>query len=624
MDVPLVFCSLGPLAVAACWAEASRADQLLVDLTSEAALARLRPTAPDQVSVTRTPGAPGLVVTCRPGAQQHVGVILAPEPGTWDLSACGYVVARIVNTGAVTNCVALRVDNGEELAGNQFNAETLTLEPGEAGTVRVLFGFSFGTPGFALDASRVSRVLAVVGPAGHEQSFRLESLAAGGDPGQRPQGDPSRVALRPPDGVLLGPGAAVDASRQLIALGGAAADVTDAAGTPSLRVTLPAGASDATVVFKPAAGLWDLRDWLQVAVHARNEGRGPVVLQARLESTGWTGPWVVASAPLAPGEEQELVIPFAQDVAILDAVQPPRMACPGFESDCASGVTISASGDGDRLLRVDRVRAAVPPPPTLPGWLGRHPPVPGDWIQTLAEDFDGPELDSAKWSPRFPNYWGGGMHFSKDNVTLAEGKLRLRFERRMGHHNDDPAQPETELATGTITSQGRWRQRYGYFEARLKLPRAPGMWHGCFLMPDRGPGAEWSGTTTTDGGMEFDILEYFTRYGPYRFNVGCLWDGYLENGKVLAFPTVYVRPDAQGFITAGLMWEPGRVTFYRNGAPVAQWTNPRVGSVSSYLLVTAHTNSIGGNALTGEGLPDDFVIDYVRAWQRRDWVEDQG
>jgi beta-glucanase (GH16 family) len=311
-------------------------------------------------------------------------------------------------------------------------------------------------------------------------------------------------------------------------------------------------------------------------------------------------------------------------MAIFDAVQPPQMTCPGFESDCATGVTISATGDGKRRLRVTSVRAAVPPPPTLPDWLGKRPPVPGDWLQTLAEDFDGPELDSTKWSPDFPNLWGKGMRFSKDNVILGDGTLRLRFERERGHVADDPAQPETEWVTGMITSQGRWRQRYGYFEARLKLPRAPGMWHGWFLLPDRGPEPERILASTTDGGMELDIMEYFTRYGPYRYNVGCLWDGYLEDGKCLACPRIYVRPDADGFFTSGLLWEPGRVTFYTNGAPVAQWTDPRIGSVPAYVLVTAHTNSIGGNTLTGEGLPDDFVLDYVRAWQRRDWVEAKG
>ena len=138
-----------------------------------------------------------------------------------------------------------------------------------------------------------------------------------------------------------------------------------------------------------------------------------------------------------------------------------------------------------------------------PAWVptSRRPAA---CLGTLAEDFEGPELDATKWSPYFPNLWGQGMHFSQHNVILSEGKLRLRFERKRGHQNDDPAQPETDLATGMVTSQGRWRQRYGYFECRAKLPRAPGLWLCFFLLPDRGPGAERGGLTTTDGGMEFE------------------------------------------------------------------------------------------------------------------------
>ena len=44
----------------------------------------------------------------------------------------------------------------------------------------------------------------------------------------------------------------------------------------------------------------------------------------------------------------------------------------------------------------------------------------------------------------------------------------------------------------------------------------------------------------------------------------------------------------------------------------------RVASVPAYILFTAVSGGWGGNDLTGEGLPDDLVIDYVRAWQRSD------
>ncbi|HSU66838.1 MAG TPA: glycoside hydrolase family 16 protein, partial [Tepidisphaeraceae bacterium] len=78
--------------------------------------------------------------------------------------------------------------------------------------------------------------------------------------------------------------------------------------------------------------------------------------------------------------------------------------------------------------------------------------------------------------------------------------------------------------------------------------------------------------------------------------------------------------DADGFITAGLLWEPGRLTFYCNGIKVAQWDNPRVSTVPAYILYTFPSGGWGGNALDEEdaGLPAEFLIDYCRAWQRED------
>lgn len=129
------------------------------------------------------------------------------------------------------------------------------------------------------------------------------------------------------------------------------------------------------------------------------------------------------------------------------------------DSDALSGVAFSADGTGDRLLPVDLVRAARPPPPALPDWLGRRPPVPGEWTQTLAEEFGGTPLDEARWSIHYPNHWDKRARFSRDNAILGDGVLRHRFERKRGHAEDDPARPETDYATGLLTSIGKWRQR---------------------------------------------------------------------------------------------------------------------------------------------------------------------
>ena len=247
--------------------------------------------------------------------------------------------------------------------------------------------------------------------------------------------------------------------------------------------------------------------------------------------------------------------------------------------------------------------------------------MPGNWTQTLSEDFAGGTLDQTKWSLYYPNYWDKRAHFSKDNVILGEGALRLRFEKKRGHAEDDPAKPETDWATGFLTSVGKWRQQYGYFECRMKLPHAPGLWSAFWMMPDRGPDAGGERENTANGGMEFDVLEYLTRYGPYRYNIAWHWDGYGKDHKSTGTDRVYFQPDKDGFVTAGLLWEPGKITLYANGAAVAQWADPRVSSVPEYILFTAVSGGWGGNDLTGEGLPDDFVLDYVRAWQRADWAQ---
>ena len=595
-------------------------DKPLLDLTAPKAVDRISLNQPDQVAVARAEGAPGVVVTCHPGKNDYPGVTIKPEAGLWDFSAFGHVDARVVNVGKVGSGVSLRVDNDGDWTTNPWNGEMLWLKPGEAGTVRVRFGYSWGKPGFALNPAKVSQILLIVGKADQDQAFRIESIVAGGPAGEKPPVDPESVRITPPGGVVLGKGSEVDAAKQLVFQAGAKAELVSAAGAQSLRVTLPAGAADAFALLKPPIGKWNLRDWLQVVVHARNEGTTPVTPRARLENQWRPGAWVAAAKPLAPGAETDLILPFAGDTVLLAPPGKPSTGGSLFESDCASGVAVSATGEGERILRVTPVRAALPPAPKLPDWLGKRPPVPGDWTQTLAEEFTGSALDQTKWSIYYPNYWDKRAHFSKSNVILDKGLLRLRFEKKRGHVEDDATKPETDWQTGFLTSVKKWRQRYGYFECRMKLPHAPGLWPAFWMMPDRGPGVQWP-EDTNNGGMEFDILEYMTRYGPYRYNVAMHWDGYEKDHKSIGSERLYAQTDKDGFITAGLLWEPGRATFYANGAPVAQWTDARVASVPEYILFTAVSGGWGGNDLTGEGLPDDFVLDYVRAWQRHDWAE---
>ena len=197
---------------------------------------------------------------------------------------------------------------------------------------------------------------------------------------------------------------------------------------------------------------------------------------------------------------------------------------------------ITAKHDGEAKLLVESITAAAPPA-VVPEWLGKRPPVEGDWVKTFDEKFDGPAIDPTKWNIYGPNYWDRASHWSKDNLILGGGLAKLHFEKKRGFHNDNPdpkepknltGQNESDYACGYLDTYGKWVQRYGYFEARVKLPRVPGLWPTFWMMPDRGAaaGPQWKRSDTGNGGMELDIMEHLTRWGPYRYNVALHFDGY--------------------------------------------------------------------------------------------------
>ena len=57
---------------------------------------------------------------------------------------------------------------------------------------------------------------------------------------------------------------------------------------------------------------------------------------------------------------------------------------------------------------------------------------------------------------------------------------------------------------------------------------------------------------------------------------------------------------------------------YANGKEVARWKTPRMSTIPSDMMFTNVSGGWDNNQIDDAKLPDDFVIDYVRAWQRKD------
>lgn len=93
-----------------------------------------------------------------PEDKSYPGVNIKAPEGTWDLSAYRGVVAEVVNNGPAKLGVSLRVENPGDWRQSPWNANVVWLAPGASGAVEVIFGESFGKPGYELDPARVSQV----------------------------------------------------------------------------------------------------------------------------------------------------------------------------------------------------------------------------------------------------------------------------------------------------------------------------------------------------------------------------------------------------------------------------------------------------------------------------------
>ena len=610
------------------------ASHTLADSQSPPAPTPLYPVGSQEVAVSPTskeveavPGSdsasPGLLVTVQSGSEDYPGVHLKPA-SPWNVSEHGHIRAQIVNLGSKPINVALRLDGRTKEGEWVSNTEPTIIQPGATGSTKVYFGFSYGRrPAAKLDPKAIEKMVLFVTKSDVVQSFRIETIEAGGPAGEQPPVDPASIRIKPVNGYLFGNGVTLDAE-QVEPNEGARASLTES----GIAMDFPEGTKPRWVNLKTKVGRWDLREAYGVRVNFTNTGSTPVKLRVRVNSNGGSTDLHTSTDSIAPGAAGVVEAPFASAIpwqGVKDATKTSWDGQKGtgvrFTSDTVGSITISTEGDANpRSVLITSIEAGKLSPLAIPSWIGSRPPVDGDWVMTFDENFDGDSVDQAIWNVHTANHWDKRSHFSVSNVIVEGGVAKLRYEKKTGFHNDNPAEKQTDYATGFLDTYGKWVQRYGYFESRMKLPTAPGLWPAFWLMPDRGvkAGPQWVRADTGNGGMEFDIMEHLTRWGLHRYNIAMHWDGYGKDHQQTGTQNIYYQPDADGFITAGLLWLPGVAVFYANGVEVARWETPRISSIPSDIMFTHVSGGWDNNAIDDAKLPDDYVIDYVRAWQRKD------
>jgi beta-glucanase (GH16 family) len=156
----------------------------------------------------------------------------------------------------------------------------------------------------------------------------------------------------------------------------------------------------------------------------------------------------------------------------------------------------------DAMPRVHRLRpvwfAAALALLAVSTFIPTHAARAQGWVITFEDNFDGTSLDRSKWFTRYIYNNGTMDHFNDEkqryrekNHVFKDGILNLVAEK-----------PNAKglYASGMIRSRQTFR--YGYFEARIKMPPGKGLWPAFWLNSD------YDEHGKTSWPPEIDILEF--------------------------------------------------------------------------------------------------------------------
>ena len=263
---------------------------------------------------------------------------------------------------------------------------------------------------------------------------------------------------------------------------------------------------------------------------------------------------------------------------------------------------------------------------SLTGCLASFPHEPGTGSVTrddysFADDFDGPAgspVDRSKWKYDVGNRWGENeleyYAASTDNVAL-DGKGNLAITARKGNPDGHRCQyGNCRYTSGRILTEGRFAQKYGTFEARIKLPVGKGIWPAFWLLG----GNNWPAQG------EIDIMEnlghtpriaHATVHGPDYYGAG----GITKK-------TDAGVPLSEDFHVYGLDWSPKRLVWLLDGVEYFRVTRADVETRGKrwvfdhpffIILNVAVGGAWPGSPDARTVFPQTMLVDWVRVTPRK-------
>ena len=234
----------------------------------------------------------------------------------------------------------------------------------------------------------------------------------------------------------------------------------------------------------------------------------------------------------------------------------------------------------------------------------------------FADEFNGVEVDAGRWNRC--HWWAPtGCTIASNNelewytpqqVEQRDGSLKLTAVRRAIRGSDgknydyQSGMVTTGGGTGRTAAKPKFAFRYGYLEARVRIPRGPGLWTALWLLP-----------ATHISRPEIDVFEirgsktdamsmhlHTTDPKGVRKSIGERWKGVDL---------------ADGWHVFALDWKPGSLRWLVDGVEAWRVVGDQVPAEPMYIVANL---AVGGDwpgpPTEATPFPSSFELDYVRVW----------
>lgn len=225
------------------------------------------------------------------------------------------------------------------------------------------------------------------------------------------------------------------------------------------------------------------------------------------------------------------------------------------------------------------------------------------------ENFSGKTLNEKVWNIELgdgcPNCgWGNNERqlYTKENHEVVNGNLIITAKKEGGKYTST-----------RITTKNKQEFKYGYFEARAKLPVGQGIWPAFWMLGSNINEVGWPKSG------EIDILEYVGKEPQMVFTTLHTQD---SHGNSINSKKTKIEGIEDGFHRYGIDWSKDKMDFLVDDILIYTF-QPQVKNENTwpfdqpfyFLINLAVGGNFGGPEVDDAIFPEKFIVDYIKVYQ---------